>query len=102
MISTFFLVWHLWNCSTLVQIISVFLVILCQSLKPHLRTPPTLLWHPSTLCPGSTPLYFIHHAVKSSNSPLLLITISMRTIPNSSYHSPQPLFPPQSPTYSLL
>src|SRR6218665_3622040 len=26
----------------------------------------------------------------------------MRTIPNSSYHSPRPLFPPQSPTYSRL
>src|SRR6218665_1753406 len=65
--STFFLVWHLWNCSTLVQIISVLKVILCQSLQPHLTTYPTLLWSPSRLRPGSAPLYSIHHTVKSSN-----------------------------------
>src|SRR6218665_1948729 len=32
-----------------------------------LTTPPTLLWGPSRLRPGSAPLHSIHHTVKSSN-----------------------------------
>jgi len=34
---------------------------------PESPSPPTLLWRPSRLRPGSTPLHSIHHTVKSSN-----------------------------------
>src|ERR1700733_9979384 len=62
--STIFLVWRLWNCSSLVPVLPIIQILLCQSFWPLLPTSSSLLRCPSGLRPGPITFYPLYHTPK--------------------------------------
>src|ERR1700733_5638543 len=62
--STIFLVWRLWNCSSLVPVLPIIQILLCQSFWPLLPTSSSLLRCPSRLRPGPITFYPLYHTPK--------------------------------------
>src|SRR6218665_3562935 len=94
-LSTFFLACHLWNCSTMAQIIAGFYVKASNHTSQPLSLSCGIVLGPLLFILYTTTLSHLKESL-SVDHHLYADDI------HYSYPSPLPLFPPQSHTYSLL